>query len=115
MPSAVNAASAKKRSAPNAPGNNLQQPIYGTLPHNVGRYQQSFDLPDIYNTNNNSVSTLPHPPKNNSNNVSPNQQQQSQHQYDNKAYEKFEPYKASHKRSPSSDSITKSINLGKRV
>lgn len=107
---ASSAASAKKR-APNAPGNNQQQqPIYGTLPHSVGRYQQSYDLSDIYNSGNN-ISTLPHPPKSNSNNVSPNQQQQH---FDNKVYERFEPYinKTSHKRSPSSDSISRSINLG---
>jgi hypothetical protein len=107
---ASTAASAKKR-APNAPGNNQQQqPIYGTLPHSVGRYQQSYDLSDIYNSGNN-ISTLPHPPKSNSNNVSPNQQQQH---FDNKVYERFEPYinKTSHKRSPSSDSISRSINLG---
>lgn len=115
--------SAKKRSAPNAPaGSAQQQPIYGTLPHSVGRYQQSYDLSDIYNTSNN-ISTLPHPPRNsltqninnsNNNTVAGNQQQQH---FDNKVYERFEPYmmqasKASHKRSPSSDSITRSINLG---
>jgi hypothetical protein len=111
------AASAKKRNAPNAPaGSTQQQPIYGTLPHSVGRYQQSYDLSDIYNTSNN-ISTLPHPPRNsliqnnNNNTVNPPQQ------FDNKVYERFEPYmmqatKASHKRSPSSDSITRSINLG---
>lgn len=110
-------ASAKKRNAPNAPaGSAQQQPIYGTLPHSVGRYQQSYDLSDIYNTSNN-ISTLPHPPRNsliqnnNNNTVNPPQQ------FDNKVYERFEPYmmqanKASHKRSPSSDSITRSINLG---
>lgn len=121
VPSA--SSSAKKRSAPNAPatGAQPQQPIYGTLPHSVGRYQQSYDLSDIYNTSNN-ISTLPHPPRNsliqnntNSNTVPGNQQPQ-QH-FDNKVYERFEPYmmqanKASHKRSPSSDSITRSINLG---
>jgi hypothetical protein len=104
--------SAKKRSAPNAPAGQ-QQPIYGTLPHSVGRYQQSYDLSDIYNNSNN-ISTLPHPPRNSiNNNVTGNQQQQ----FDNKVYERFEPYmmqanKTSHKRSPSSDSITRSINLG---
>jgi hypothetical protein len=112
--------SSKKRNAPNAPAGSGQQPIYGTLPHSVGRYQQSYDLSDIYNNSNN-ISTLPHPPRNsmilnnnNSNNVSANQPQQH---FDNKVYERFEPYmmqasKASHKRSPSSDSITRSINLG---
>lgn len=116
------AASAKKRSAPNAPAGSVQQPqpIYGTLPHSVGRYQQSYDLSDIYNTSNN-ISTLPHPPRNSliqniNNNVPAGQQPQQQH-FDNKVYERFEPYmmqanKASHKRSPSSDSITRSINLG---
>lgn len=105
-------ASAKKRNAPNAPAGSAQQPIYGTLPHSVGRYQQSYDLSDIYNNSNN-ISTLPHPPRNslNQNNSNPPQQ------FDNKVYERFEPYmmqanKASHKRSPSSDSITRSINLG---
>lgn len=117
-------ASAKKRSAPNAPAGTAQQPIYGTLPHSVGRYQQSYDLSDIYNTSS-TISTLPHPQRNsmihnnnnntnNNNNVAPSQPQQ----FDNKVYERFEPYmmqanKASHKRSPSSDSITRSINLGK--
>jgi hypothetical protein len=118
---AAAASASKKRSAPNAPAGGTQpQPIYGTLPHSVGRYQQSYDLSDIYNTSNN-ISTLPHPPRNsmiqnnnNNNNVSANQQQQH---FDNKVYERFEPYmmqasKASHKRSPSSDSITRSINLG---
>lgn len=118
----MTSASAKKRSAPNAPaGSGTQQPIYGTLPHSVGRYQQSYDLSDIYNNSNN-ISTLPHPPRNsmtqnsnsnNNNNVTPSPPQQ----FDNKVYERFEPYmmqanKASHKRSPSSDSITRSINLG---
>lgn len=118
----ANLASAKKRSAPNAPAGQ-PQPIYGTLPHSVGRYQQSYDLSDIYNASNN-TSTLPHPPRNSmnqnnnsntniNNNVTPSQPQQ----FDNKVYERFEPFmmqasKASHKRSPSSDSITRSINLG---
>lgn len=117
----LTASAAKKRSAPNAPAvsGQPQQPIYGTLPHSAGRYQQSYDLSDIYNSGTN-ISTLPHPPRNsmtqnsNNNNVPPNQPQQ---QFDNKVYERFEPYmmqasKASHKRSPSSDSITRSINLG---
>lgn len=113
-------ASAKKRSAPNAPAGSTQQPqpIYGTLPHSVGRYQQSYDLSDIYN---NSISTLPHPPRNsliqNNNNNNNSTVSQPQQQFDNKVYERFEPYmmqanKTSHKRSPSSDSITRSINLG---
>lgn len=55
------------------------------------------------NSNNNNIN----------NNVTPSPPQQ----FDNKVYERFEPYmmqanKASHKRSPSSDSITRSINLG---
>lgn len=115
----VSGSAAKKRNAPNAPAGSMaqpQQPIYGTLPHSVGRYQQSYDLSDIYNSNN--TSTLPHPPRNsliqNSSNTSINQPQQ----FDNKVYERFEPYmmqqanKTSHKRSPSSDSITRSITLG---
>lgn len=117
----LTSSAAKKRNAPNAPAGSAQpqQPIYGTLPHSVGRYQQSYDLSDIYNTSN-SISTLPHLPRNsmtqntnNNNNVTVN----PPHQFDNKVYERFEPYmmqasKASHKRSPSSDSITRSINLG---
>lgn len=117
----LTSSAAKKRSAPIAPavGAQPQPPIYGTLPHSVGRYQQSYDLSDIYNSGNN-ISTLPHPPRNsmtqniNNNNATPNQPQQH---FDNKVYERFEPFmmqasKASHKRSPSSDSITRSINLG---
>jgi hypothetical protein len=109
-------ASAKKRNAPNAPAGSTQQPIYGTLPHSVGRYQQSYDLSDIYNTSNNN-STLPHPPRNSL--IQNNSANPPQH-FDNKVYERFEPYmmqanKASHKRSPSSDSITRSINLGELI
>lgn len=123
-------ASAKKRNAPNAPNNSQtpqSQPVYGTLPHSVGRYQQNFDLSDVYNTN----STLPHPARNsmiehqrqNNNNVAANNNinknpSQQQH-FDNKVYERFEPYmmqsKTSHKRSPSSDSISRSINLGEEM
>lgn len=125
-------ASAKKRNAPNAPNpqQQQQQTVYGTLPHSVGRYQQNYDLSDIYNTN----STLPHPGRNsmiehqrqnnnNNNNTvtsnnNKNQQSSNQQHFDNKVYERFEPYmmqanKTSHKRSPSSDSITRSIQLGK--
>lgn len=129
-------ASAKKRNAPNAPAlqqQQSQQPVYGTLPHNVSRYQQNYDLSDVYNTN----STLPHPARNsmiehqrqnnnintnNNNNVTannirnPSNTQQQQQHFENKVYERFEPYmnKTSHKRSPSSDSISRSINLGMR-
>jgi hypothetical protein len=115
----------KKKSAPNAPAN--QSPIYGTLPHTMGRNQQNYDLSDVYSTN----STLPHPARNsmienrqNNNNASTTSvnsktsaAQQPPH-FDNKVYERFEPYmmqqsnKASHKRSPSSDSISSRINLG---
>jgi len=135
------AAAAKKRSAPNAPAvasQQQQQPIYGTLPHSVGRYQQSYDLSDIYNagqTNNtinssDTYSTLPHARNSMTerNSVGSKIQPLTQ-QFDNKVYERFEPFmmqqsnayqggggagnaKASHKRSPSSDSITRSINLG---
>lgn len=122
IPVNLTSSAAKKKSAPNAPVGTVpgQQPIYGTLPHSVGRYQQSYDLSDIYNNSNN-TSTLPHPPRNsmtqnNTNNNSASAVQPQQH-FDNKVYERFEPYmmqanKASHKRSPSSDSITRSINLG---
>lgn len=46
--------------------------------------------------------------------------QQQQPHFDNKVYERFEPYmmqqasKTSHKRSPSSDSISSRINLGNK-
>jgi hypothetical protein len=59
------------------------------------------------NTNNNNVTA----------NNNKNQQSSNQQHFDNKVYERFEPYmmqanKTSHKRSPSSDSITRSIQLG---
>lgn len=113
----------KKRNAPTTPSQ--QQPVYGTLPHTVGRYQQNYDLSDIYNTN----STLPHPARNSmiehqrpnntnltSSNSKGNVNQQQPH-FDNKVYERFEPYlqQTSHKRSPSSDSISSRINLGKTL
>lgn len=123
----------KKRNAPITPAQQPPPPIYGTLPHNVGRYQQNYDLSDIYNTN----STLPHPARNsmienqrqstnninnnnNNNNSKGTAVNQQQPHFDNKVYERFEPYmmqqasKTSHKRSPSSDSISSRINLGKK-
>lgn len=124
---ASSSSATKKRSAPNAPAN--QSPIYGTLPHSMGRNQQNYDLSDVYSTN----STLPHPARNsmienrqnnnnNASNTSINSKSagsaQQQPHFDNKVYERFEPYmmqqsnKASHKRSPSSDSISSRINLG---
>lgn len=88
----------------------------------MGRNQQNYDLTDVYSTN----STLPHPARNsmienrqNSNSTtSVKVAGQQQPHFDNKVYERFEPFmmqqtnKASHKRSPSSDSISSRINLG---
>lgn len=74
---------------------------------------------------------IEHPRQNNNNNNNNNSSnnnltgsksslnQQQQPHFDNKVYERFEPYmmqqgsKTSHKRSPSSDSISSRINLGK--
>lgn len=140
----------KKRAAPTVPGPGNAQIIYGTLPHGM-RYQQNYDLSDIYNAgsahqsqNNSSdtYSTLPHLRNssgdrnstnsniiintNNNNNIKA-PPPTTQH-FDNKVYERFEPImmqqsnpyqsantKTSHKRSPSSDSITRSITLGKKL
>ncbi|CAO1365215.1 unnamed protein product [Diamesa serratosioi] len=142
---AINMAT-KKRAAPTVPGPGNAQIIYGTLPHGM-RYQQNYDLSDIYNAgsahqsqNNSSdtYSTLPHlrnssadrnstnsniiTNTNNNNNIKA-APPTTQH-FDNKVYERFEPImmqqsnsyqsantKTSHKRSPSSDSITRSITL----
>ena len=59
---------------------------------------------------------------NNNNNVSKGTAgNQQQPHIDNKVYERFEPYmmqqasKTSHKRSPSSDSISSRINLGRKM
>jgi hypothetical protein len=137
---AINLA-AKKRSAP-APPPGSTQVIYGTLPHAL-RYQGGYDPSDLYNSsqnNSDTYSTLPHLRNNSSDRNSltnSNQSLSKQQHFDNKVYERFEPLmmqqanpyqtpnknkfdnelqsstKASHKRSPSSDSIgSRSINLG---
>lgn len=111
----------KKRNAPAPPPGT----IYGTLPHGV-RYQQNYDLSDLYNTpgqNNDTYSTLPHLRGDRNSAKNPIQ-------FDNKNYDRFEPLmqqgssktndmmnasKTSHKRSPSSDSITRSIQMGEFI
>jgi hypothetical protein len=90
------------------PGNQM---VYGTLPH-APRNSQNLDVNDVYvQQKAPDYSTLPH----NLRNV---EQKGSSHQFDSKSYERYEPTAhmstfSSHKRSPSGDSISRNISLGK--
>lgn len=129
----VNIGSLKKRTAPAPPPGGI---IYGTLPH-APRHSQNLDLSDTYTPGNQKQSehygTLP---LSRSNETKNNHQTPTYH-FDNKIYERFEPLMGTtphfkmdrqrydtndhnnlttftgHKRSPSSDSIGRNLQLGK--